>query len=525
MMNQPRAVLLSLLAIGWMVLGSAAPAAAHAVVLVTTPGPGALLEAAPERVTIEFNEPVRIGSDAVRVLDEAGRVVSGPVWAEGSVIGADLPPTARGWHAVSWRAVSADGHPVSGAWTFRIGDGADTPPDDLTRQAEATGATSGPVRWTWLTSQALATLGSVVLVGSLFLRGVIDAAIGRRTGVRLLVVGSGLLALVASVVAAAVNGPFVTGGGVLDTLFDGPASGAYLVRAVLVAGATVAGVGGGGGPGLFAAWALAAAGLVVPPVFAGHAVAEGAVARLTVGSHLLVGACWLGAVPALLVTLTVPGPSGWAVIDRFSRAAGRLLLATAALGAGAAFVLTGGPGSAASPWAELLLVKISLVAVAGAAGAWTRWRVLPAGAASGARPRVPLVLEAVAVVGVVVASVALAHNGPPAVTEAEPPVVEVPVDDGLRVQVVVDPGRVGTNWVHVYTLDETGLPVEVAGVGVAFAAPVHGIEAIPQRLSDVGGGHLIGITDDLGLAGEWQVEIDVPGTGGPPIVAAVTIVG
>ncbi|WP_270072113.1 copper resistance CopC family protein [Streptomonospora mangrovi] len=43
-----------------------------------------------------------------------------------------LPLTGEldgGGHAVRWKVVSGDGHPISGAFTFTVGDGGPPPPD------------------------------------------------------------------------------------------------------------------------------------------------------------------------------------------------------------------------------------------------------------------------------------------------------------------------------------------------------------------------------------------------------------
>ncbi|MFD5314615.1 copper resistance protein CopC, partial [Streptomyces ardesiacus] len=56
-------------------LGTAAPASAHAALDGTDPGDGAVLERAPAHVTLTFSESVGLRDDSFRVLDPGGHRV------------------------------------------------------------------------------------------------------------------------------------------------------------------------------------------------------------------------------------------------------------------------------------------------------------------------------------------------------------------------------------------------------------------------------------------------------------------
>ncbi|MBA0052729.1 hypothetical protein E0L36_18155 [Streptomyces sp. AJS327] len=109
------------------VLGAATPAAAHAVLTDSAPGEDAVQSTAPQRVTLDFSESVSMAEGSLRVLDPRGeRVDTGPVRdldADGTVRrGVDLERgLPRGTFTVVWQAVSADSHPISGAFTFSVG--------------------------------------------------------------------------------------------------------------------------------------------------------------------------------------------------------------------------------------------------------------------------------------------------------------------------------------------------------------------------------------------------------------------
>ncbi|MGW2831312.1 copper resistance protein CopC [Streptomyces sp. NPDC001286] len=109
-----------------LVLGGAGPASAHAALKSTDPEDGSVLKSAPRRITLTFTESVGLLDDSFRVLDphnkrvRTGRAEHGPGGSDTARV--TLPAElARGTYVVAWRAVSADSHPVSGAFTFSVG--------------------------------------------------------------------------------------------------------------------------------------------------------------------------------------------------------------------------------------------------------------------------------------------------------------------------------------------------------------------------------------------------------------------
>lgn len=97
-------------------------ALAHASLIGSDPRDGAVVMAAPGRVTLTFNEPVSALLLRVIVPDGQSRDLAG-VAVDGNVLQVSLPPgLGRGTHLLSWRVVSADGHPVGGSLVFSIGE-------------------------------------------------------------------------------------------------------------------------------------------------------------------------------------------------------------------------------------------------------------------------------------------------------------------------------------------------------------------------------------------------------------------
>src|SRR5207248_33031 len=105
------------------VLLTALPASAHAMLQATTPGDGAHLDTAPSVVTMTFSEPVSAPLGAVRVFDARGRRVdNGNVVARDATVSLGLDGSlADGCYIVTWRVISADSHPVRGAFNFTVG--------------------------------------------------------------------------------------------------------------------------------------------------------------------------------------------------------------------------------------------------------------------------------------------------------------------------------------------------------------------------------------------------------------------
>ncbi len=104
-------------------LSLAAPASAHDELLSTLPADGASVAEAPTEVSLTFGEEAQKLGTAVVVTDAAGvRLGDGRVVVDGPLVTqAITPPTVAGEVRVSYRVVSADGHPVTGTFSFTVG--------------------------------------------------------------------------------------------------------------------------------------------------------------------------------------------------------------------------------------------------------------------------------------------------------------------------------------------------------------------------------------------------------------------
>jgi copper resistance protein C len=108
-------------------------ASAHATRIAADPAPDAALTTAPRQVSATFNEQLQTTFAAMNVVGPDGNVWSaGAPRVQGAVVAVDLMPLGPiGAYTVNYRVTSADGHVVSGSWSFRLtaaGNGTPGPP-------------------------------------------------------------------------------------------------------------------------------------------------------------------------------------------------------------------------------------------------------------------------------------------------------------------------------------------------------------------------------------------------------------
>jgi copper transport protein len=99
-----------------------ASAFAHAHLLRSSPAENAVLEKSPPVATLVFAEPVTLTAvkiESTEGVKTAVKPLPAQPTAEASMA---LPPLAHGHYKISWRAVSDDGHMMSGEIHFIVGE-------------------------------------------------------------------------------------------------------------------------------------------------------------------------------------------------------------------------------------------------------------------------------------------------------------------------------------------------------------------------------------------------------------------
>ena len=132
-MTAIRRVLATAMLIAGMAMTGMAVASAHAVRIAADPASDASLASPPSRVSATFNEALHTDFAAMTVVGPDGNLWSdGAPQVQGAVVSARVRPLGpAGSYTVNYRVTSADGHVVSGSWSFTLtaaGSGTPGPP-------------------------------------------------------------------------------------------------------------------------------------------------------------------------------------------------------------------------------------------------------------------------------------------------------------------------------------------------------------------------------------------------------------
>ena len=390
-------VVVALLA-AWLAGGvvTAVPASAHATLVSTDPGEGARLETVPGEVTLEFSEGVSLGAGYARVLGADGeRVDTGAAAVQGSVLTIPLRDgLGDDGYLVTFRVISADSHPISGAYSFVVGDGELVP----TAGAGAEEPTDPVVvaalpaaRWLGFAGLALA-VGVPALALLCWPGGWASDRLRRLAGW-----GAAAVA-VSALLSFLLQGPYSAGSGLgsvldpslLSATGSSVAGWTLLARAVL-AGALVLALrpvwrrGTPPSPAETVGAGLLVLGLVVATAAIGHPVAGPwpGLAVVVATVHAAGMAVWLGGLAGLLAVVlrpTTPGEELAEVLTPWSRLAFGAVVALVVTGTVQAVREVESPTALfATTYGWVLIAKLILVAVllaaAGVSRVWVQQRL------------------------------------------------------------------------------------------------------------------------------------------------------
>lgn len=403
---------------------------------------GATLPAAPTRVTLSFDEPVRLIPGAVQVISNSGARVDREVRQRSgnTAVELDLPPNLpRGSYTATWRLMSADGHEVSGSVSFGVQQAPDAPPE--VRPVASSSAASDVAR-------GLTYAGLVLCVGVLAAARLVWgwALALRRTRV---LAGIGWLLLAAATVINAVT--------------TGPDIQLYVQAALLVllAATTRAGT---------ALFVVIATALAASVAASGHASAgpDPWLATTVTTVHLLAMALWLGGLAVLMLVVLPARRSD--ELQRWSRVA---------FGCVAAVLLTGEYQAwrQVSPIESLwstgygmaLCAKVFLVTLMAALAYLGRRRLTPE------RLRRTVPWETALAVLVLIMTTVLTGEPPARTTYGPAFTATAALDEDRQAQVHLDTTRHGAIPIDVAVPGATGLrgtlsSAEIASLPVRFTA-------------------------------------------------------
>jgi copper transport protein len=531
-----------------MLLLTAAPAWAHAVLESTDPPKDGVATQSPPQLTLNFNENVEVSFGAIRVYTCSGSRVTtgaphhGPT-SDATVL-VSVPKLDPGVYLVAWRVISADSHPVQGTYSFRIGPGA--PPTVNGCATETNAKSSKTVGALFAAARTAVFVGLALLIGAgAFLVLIARGTSAARWTRRMMWTGWIILAL-STIGALMLQGPYAAGAGIGDAVRWRVISDVLhtryghvtQVRLLLLAAALVL--------VLFAgradrarrapiAWtipaALVAIGLAGTPGFAGHAGTGDwtffAVVFDTI--HVLAMSVWLGGLVVLLLAALGGGFSGGLrhALITFSRVAFTCVVVLVATGLFASWRQVGFriSGYTSTSYGRILLVKIGLVALLVGLAAISRSIVRKRRSASIDAPDSAIAAIDARTVGGLRRSVggevalglavlivtALLVNAQPARSALAPGLFAGSVNAGsgqsaMTIQVTIDPARVGLNEVHVYTLTPKGANLTVRDINAKF---VLGDTTVPANLVRGGPNHYLSSNATFTTTGRYQMLVEV----------------
>ncbi|RKN20017.1 copper resistance protein CopC [Micromonospora musae] len=513
-----------LVAVVALLIAPATPASAHAVLSSSAPAASAVVPTGPSEVVLTFSESVRKVPDKVRVIAPDGsRADRGEPTFEGAVVKIPVDPAgANGTYLVSYRVISADSHPVSGAFTYSVG-APSPPPQDTGDNSRANPVVGNAVK----VAKFFGYAGLALLIGpALVLAALWPRRLDRRGPARLAWSGLGLVTL-ATVADLWLQVPYTAGGGLFDvtgegisTVLGGAFGAAHLVRLGLIAAAAFLlrplFTGSAGRADAIILAVLGVAGLVTWPL-AGHPAASPAPAVSVVVDTVHLGsmAVWLGGLLMLAVFLLrraderelgaiMPIWSRWAAL-----AVSALLLAGVVQG----LIEVATPSALVNTtYGQLLLVKIGLFALVMGVAAYSRQLVRRriAEQRPGAVRRA--VWVELAITAVVLGVTATLVQTPPARTAAETAGVEAGYFSStltstlLNIQVELDPAERGNNSLHLYAYTKDNRPQPVVEWKATAALPSAGIEPIEIPLLPLSDSHATGEIN-LPASGDWQLKL------------------
>jgi copper transport protein len=555
--------------------GLALPASAwaHAALLRTTPEASGTIPSSPARVTLTYDEAVAPKFAVVSVTNAAGRqeAAASPAAlpSDPDTIAVPVRHLPEGWYLVYWRVISADGHPVRGAFTFAVGPNPGPAPEFVIPSLSESATSPQLIVTRWL-----AFLGLMLAVGLFALRAVIARpgaavnvaplrALSKATAVAVVFALLAIPVYVLVATAEFAQRPVVDLAATVPVVRDSNLGRSFTdLEAVLALFA-------------IAAWAvlwvddgrrrhrsvaallaltgalLAAAAATAVPGLAGHAAqtSPAALSLVLDWTHVTAAAIWLGGLLGVIL-LAARTPAAERVemlgliVPRFSNTALVCVLLVIASGVAASILHLPTLSSLwGTSYGKAILVKVALLACALVAGGMNYARTVPRLAAARERGDRALVesgarllrrnvgTEVVLVTATLLAAMVLSSLPPPAKALAEvgqasahvgPGAVERVIHHGsYTLAVHVDPNRAAQPSTFTLRLTQNGKPVTGARVTLRFAMLDMEMGTQAYTLPERSPGTYVRTTPALVMVGHWGVSYQVEPQGAQPFTVIV----
>ena len=571
MSTRGRVGLLVAVAAGALTL--AGTASAHAYLVKTVPAASVVLTASPPNVQLTFDEAVEPRFATISVTDAAAhQQATGPPArspANPNTLVVPLKPhMPEGWYLVYWRAISVDGHPVQGAFTFAIGPNQGPAPQFVVPKISQTATTPRLLIARWVMFLSVMTAVGLFVLRVLIARPVVRRAPGSSLrAVSIAFVIASVVGLISipvyldiSTSVDSLRSAFAIG--TLVPLFRVTAFGRAYVDLLIVFGLfcvaawitlwldrpekeqrTIAEL------GAIAGAFIAAGAVLLVPGTAGHAAqtAPRGLSLLLDWLHLVSGSIWMGGLIGLLVLWWGLGAANRVAglrvaVPRFSNVAFVSVLVLLGSGIGATVIHM---PTIASLWqtsyGQAILVKAALLAVAMLGGAVNLLITKPRLDAARRDPargkqaarllRNTVRIETLLVVAAVFAAAVLSSLAPPAAALAKegsalahvgPGKVAATVhQNGYTLQVLVDPNKAVETNSFALKLTKNGQPVRGADITLGFDMLDMQMPNQEYQLTETAPGVYSHPAPALVMVGHWGLSFNVTPKNGQPFTAFI----
>lgn len=513
-------------------LGSARPVSAHASLLSSNPAADRVLEASPATIVLTFTEPVDPTDDAIRLVTADGTPVElGSITQDrAATLSAELTEELDdGSYVVAWSAVSADSHPISGAFVFSVGTPS-TDADGLIGDVLGDNGAESGSDLLLAVGRFASYAGIAALTGTLATAVVLAPSTLNRRRLGTVLFAAGYLAMIGTIAmicaqANLIGASFADWSSVVSTR-----SGRWwFARLVIVAVLTV-----------LIPWrrlldhrlAQLAAGVTSLGLFAvvaagGHSVSGRwiGVAFTSTVIHLTAMALWVGGL--LIVVLVVNKASVFATARRFSPLALTAVAVLAVTGALNGWRQVGGLDTVTdSSYGRWLIIKLAVVVIVVAVAAISRRIVrhpeplaATANPASvGAAATVPLsneeplrrslVIEVVGMVIILAATAGLTGATPPrADAEGGIDVTVSAVSDDQIAQLELLPAVTGGTTMHVTISTPAGNLDQADEITVTAELPAQQVGPVDIGTFPAGPNHVTTNNANFPIPGQWTITV------------------
>ena len=509
---------------------TAAPAAfAHAILQESNPGNNSVVRTSPKTVSLRFNEAVETAFGSIRVYDcGGGRVDSGKIErpTNESVAVAIDRKLAKGTYTVTWRVISADSHPVAGAFVFNVKKA--TPGGSCKQVFGAT--TPGTIDALFKFVRALDFALILLVVGGAVALALVVRSAAAELRARLFRILAGLSfgLVIAAALCIVLQGAVAGGFGLseafrwntIDSVLQTRFGHAFLwqIGLAVVVGALALIASRSRKLELLPLGAL----LLLPTLSAaGHGRTSGPWAFVFDVIHIAAASTWVGGLTFTILALLLAGSDRWPLasraVPRFS------ILAVVSV----ATLITAGTlrgyqevrafhGLWDTTYGQLLLAKIALVLPLLALGAYNNRFAVPK-----LKRQIASVVEQrrflraagaeLAIMAVIVGVTAVLVSEPPAkasVNAAKYATDTVPIGP-LELNYIVEPAKTGQNTIHLYFFQQgTGFPASVDAVKLSATLPSQNIGPLRIPLTKIVPSHYTTSAAVFPQPGDWQVTIE-----------------